>query len=406
MRMKDNLAGWRMVMIGFLAQNCAMCLLGGSYATALGAIQQELNISRALASSAVAITFLAIGLCSPFVGALINRFALRDITTAGAALGAVGFAMASYTTDYRVFLGAFAFLVGPGCCLLGVLPTTTLVTRWFEKDRGKALAIANAPFFILIAPPIAALLVEKGGRSLLLLVLALVFASIVPALRRIADWPPDADGGRDGRIKEAGALSAQSILSTGQILKDGRIWMLSVAAGILTGAGTSFATHIVSIGTGRGIDLSLAATLLSAFGGGTLIGAAIFGWLIDRIGAFYSMMINAGCQAALWLSLYYLTDFGPIMAASAMLGMCSGTVVALHSSGIYALVGNASFSKAMGISYFLKVPFLFSIAPLSGHLFDIFGDYGAATLTSSALLAISAILIIFAALGQSQRARV
>jgi MFS family permease len=393
-RIKPSFAGWRMVTIAHLAQNFAVGMTTGAYGTALPSLRAELGASRALASSAIGLMLLSMGLLAPVVGSLLRRFSIRQSMSAGAILNAIGYFVLGVAGSFPVILCTFAFLIGPGACLLGLLPASTLASRWFIRDRGKALGIVNMPLFLLIIPPLAARLVIHGGPHLLFITMSITHLSFLLVIRVIVERPADigqvARGSTESRdVAESQVTSAIRLID---LTKDFRFWLISLGVGILTGASTVFVTHAVLLAGGKGFDLANASMLLSAFGAGSLVGSVGFGWLSDRIGPFAALILNATIQIVLWSGLAVCDSLPLLLACSAAIGACLGAGVALHAAGINVLYGSMNFSRAMGLSYFVKIPFLLVPAPLVGYLVDRSGGYYASMVLIVASLACAALI--------------
>jgi len=389
--------------VAFLAYNAGMGLTGGSFGTVMPKLQSELGASRGEVSTAYGLMLLVVGILAPLVGNVLTKVSLRLVMPAGSALAGLGFLWLAYAETLTQVLVAFATLVGSGACLMGVIAAPTLVSRWFERSRGKALGIAMMPLAILIAPPITAFLVEAGGSHLVFLSLAGLFACLVPVLALLVVNRPEDAGQRslryDAEAGETEALGGEAVMSTGEILGDVRFWLLSVCIGILTAAGVAFVSNGAGMAMERGLDLTTAATVVSAYGFGAVIGALGFGWLIDRIGPFQSLTVCLAVQVLVWLSFYAVSSVPLMLAAGAAMGTAGGSTVALHSAVTTSLFGSASFSRAMGYSYFFKIPFLVGAAPLAGYLFDESGGYASTLIAFVAGLVVAtamSVLLIFA----------
>lgn len=134
--------GW-MVLAGVFG---VMMITSGMVFYALGAFLDafvdEQGFSTGLAGAGVGIFLLASGLCGYYTGQLVNRFDARWVITAGTAVSTVGMALlAQVRSGWQMFVVMTIFGIGFGLC--GLVPTTTLVTRWFERGRSVAMAIAS-----------------------------------------------------------------------------------------------------------------------------------------------------------------------------------------------------------------------------------------------------------------------
>lgn len=383
----------RMVVIGFLCLNCGIVMAPAAFGSVLADFQQEFHASRAMASAPISIMLLTLGLFSPIVGNLLHHISIRRAMMIGAGLNAAGFAIASSATHlYQVYL-AFGLLIGPGSCLMGPVTVSTLISRWFVAGRGKALSIANMPLFMLSIPPVAALLSAHGGRTLLFTTMAAVYLALIPLLSLIQDHPSQHE--RDGVQIESD--KAGRSLSNRELFGDPRFWLIGMGLGMITGSGTAFVTHAVPLAVQHGIQLTAASSIISAFGIGTLAGALLFGWLIDRIGSLFALAINAALQAALWGILVSVHSLPGLLIVACLFGCGQGSAVALQGATLSDIFGSASFSRAMGSSYFLKMPFIFGWTLLLGHSHDLFSTYRPGLLTTSALVAATCLTFLWMA---------
>ncbi|WP_236697392.1 MFS transporter [Sphingomonas sp. Leaf357] len=368
--------GWRMVGLAFLTYNLGLTVVINAFGPALPVLQRELGLSRAAASLPFGVLLLAMGVMAPFVGNLTQRFKLRTLMMTGSACHALGFALLAFATTLPQVLLLFAVMIGAGCCLMAIISAPTLISRWFERDRGKALGFGLVQVFGIAAAPLAAWLVSQGGRQLLFLCLAGLFAAMIPVMRFAIEFPEDV-GQQPRRDAEQPvvAVAVQPLLGNRAIFTDPAFWLISLAIGIVSAAGTAFTAHGPAMAAANGISPTLASTMLSGAGIGALFGALLYGWLIDRIGPFHALVLVLLQAAATWFLFSLVTSPGPMILVSVLLGAAMGPAITLHSACINERYGAASFSRVIGYSYFTKIPFMFGSAPLAGKLFDMSGSY-------------------------------
>ncbi len=77
--------GWRMVALGFLAQNLAIGLTFGSFGVLIKPVATDLGASRAAASLGIAIILLLMGFAGPVLGTALTRYPINRIMMIGAA---------------------------------------------------------------------------------------------------------------------------------------------------------------------------------------------------------------------------------------------------------------------------------------------------------------------------------
>lgn len=117
---------------------------------------------------------------------------------------------------------------------------------------------------------------------------------------------------------------------------------------------TTYVMVVVDFAVDRGIDISVAVTLLSAFAGADLCGRLGSGWISDKglvkrknVARTSIMLIGL-----MLISLPHLTSFTSIFAASLLLGLFSGSIMILFSILLVEYVGIEKMPVALGTSTF------------------------------------------------------
>lgn len=390
-------ARWRMVALAFLAQNTAIGMSFGAYGTLVDALEREFSTSRALAASGLSVMTLTMSLLSPLVGWLMRRWSLRTIMIAGALLAAAGYAVLAFVTNIYLLLSTYALLIGPGVCLLGVIPSSALVANWFGERRGRALGFVNMPFFVFVFPFISAAVLASFSLRGVFLLLAAVLLALAPCLLLVVDHPGD-EGSAAHADTQAVQLKAGVVpLSSWQLLRTPAFLALTLGVGFLMAAGMTMVTHVVALALDRGLDLASASLLLAIFGVSGAVGALAFGWLADRIGPGLALATSAFVQLPGWLILFLGTsDLPALTGIAAVIGLCCGATTGLMGTAIGAWFDLASFGQVMGLIYAFLVPFLFGAAPFAGYLFDVTGDYRAAlALHALTLVGVGLMFLVF-----------
>jgi MFS family permease len=397
--------GWRMVALAFVAYNTGLTVVVNSFGPALLVLERELNVSRARVSLAFGLLMLSMGLLSPVVGHLIRRFKLRTLMMTGAGVNALGFLLLAFAGSLNQVLLIYGLLIGAGVCLMALISAPTLISRWFEQDRGKAFGFGLVQVFALVAAPCAALLVARGGRSLLFFALAGLFAVLIPVMGLVIDRPEDVGQmSRRAQTLQTAATHGAPLKTSREIFADRRFWLLCLVIGIYSSGGVALSSHGTAMAVAKGASITLASTVLSASGAGALIGAIVFGWLIDRIGPFVSLIAALIFTAIVWLIFAQLSTLPLMVTVALLMGAGMGPAITLHSACINELFGAANFGRVMGYSYFIKIPFLFGPAPLAGRLYDLSHGYGSTYVVFIAAMVVAALLAVILCLDRHPRA--
>jgi predicted MFS family arabinose efflux permease len=194
-------------------------------------------------------------------------------------------------------------------------------------------------------------------------------------------------------VPVAQPASTERLLSTRELLSSPPFWLLSLAIGVMAGSGTAFVVHIVPFGMERDMTLQSASGLLSTYAGAGIIGTLLFGTIADRIGPPSALVLTTFCQALLWWGLLHVTG-APLYLLAGLLGICVVPLTTLHGAALSELVGPANISRAMGVSYAIKLPFIFTFAPFVSFLFDRAGGYRVPFLVTSATLVVACLFFL------------
>jgi cyanate permease len=386
-------SGGKVVLACFLAQNVAMGFALGSFGPLLASTQQHFGVTRAVATTGMSLMMLAVGGLSPFIGGLLQRVSVSKAMVGGALLSAVGYWGLALLSSFNLALIMFS-LIGVGVCVMGILGPLTLINRWFATDRAKVLSVVNLPIALFVTPYLVAALLPNYGRLAILGGIGAVFLLLILPLALIVDDPARIGQAPHGAGWNSGsAIGMDGPRSMRQILMSAPFWLLSLAMGATAGAAIAFVVHIVPFGIEQHMSLQTASGLLSLYSAAGIGGTLLFGWIADRIGPPSALVLTTFFQALLWWGLLHVT--GPLLfMIAALLGVCVVPITTLHGAALSQLVGPASISRAMGISYAIKLPFIFTFAPFVGHLFDLSGGYRLPFLFTTGILAVSCLFFV------------
>lgn len=373
---------WDQVGIAALAQNVATGLTFGSFGTMILAIESDYGGSRSQSSLALSLAVVTLSLTGMLVGRVLDRLNLRALMIAGALLCATGFAAAALVRTPSALLIVYTLLVGPGTAMLGVLPSMTLATRWVpETMRGRALGFVNMPVMVMIVPLVIAPVLASHGPRTVYGLLMLVDLAIVPLLFLVRNGEADAP------------LSAHASTSTRAILRRPTFWALTLAIGLVTGAGTMKLAHFIPLLVDQGRTFAEANMLLALSGGTGLIGSLAFGWLADRIGGPRALALNAAVQAIVWM-IFLAPVTLPILTLDAIIvGACGGGVQGAFGVAVATLFGARAFGRAFSLFQLSTLPFLFGLTPLASVLFERSGSYDLPMAITIACLALSSLVL-------------
>ena len=135
--------GWHIVGVGFI------CYLGSSFALSstlsifLKPLTTEFGISRGVFSFIRSGEVMLSSVIAALVGPLIDRDGARWLIVTGALVGGTGFILLSQIQEFWQFMVIRWLPVTVGDTLISYMVVNVMISRWFIRKRGRAIAIAN-----------------------------------------------------------------------------------------------------------------------------------------------------------------------------------------------------------------------------------------------------------------------
>jgi MFS family permease len=409
---KESFYGWKLVaalwILDFL--NMGFPLYGGAVINTY--MLKEIPMSRSTFGLGFTLLNLFVALPSVMVAAAIVRWGIRSSFAMGSAVilvGAAWLALAA-TRPWHYLLG-FGILIGTGISFGTIVPVATAVTRWFQRYRGRAMAVAFSAsgFAGFFGSPLTnKVLTANGGdwRQAWEIVIGVMAVSAMVAYLFVKERPEElgqeVDGGagarsadRPSRIK---ALVTSYPWTPKQAFATPAYWMI-----VLGGIGCQFpffffTAHWLLHLRGAGISAADAAWAMGLFTMGAVGGRLIGGLLMDRLAARYAFMLGLCCYFAgsvlalrvhphaMWIAytaaIFYGTGFG-------------WTFVCLNTMTGH-FYGPAAFPKVNGLTLLLTGFFCSPAGVVGGKLFDVYGNYRPAFTINMAIAAVAIVGLLFA----------
>lgn len=175
--------GWRIVAAILFILTFSSGLGFYNHAIYLNALATQPAFDVQSASFAVSIFFLSGGISGLFIAKMVHEYDVRVCITVGAVIAWLALSvLALVTTLWQLFV-VYTFL-GIGYAASGLIPATTLVTRWFEQKRARALSIASTGLSLggVVLTPLCVLIVDTFGFAVASPIIgAMYLLGVVPA---------------------------------------------------------------------------------------------------------------------------------------------------------------------------------------------------------------------------------
>jgi len=139
--------------------------MGETYAIFLLPLSESFGWNRANVTSIFAIYMVAFGFGSLLSGLLYDRFGPRFNYTIGLALLAACYGFAGSLNSLVSFYFVIGVCGGIGAAMVGIVPTQSLISRWFDKRRGTVLSVAYSGqgLGVMLLAPAAQLAIQRFG---------------------------------------------------------------------------------------------------------------------------------------------------------------------------------------------------------------------------------------------------
>jgi sugar phosphate permease len=275
--------------------------------------------SRATVTSGNAMAKIIIGPIFGFLaGWIIDKFGPRRLMLAGIVMGGIALiGLSMMTSLWQLYLFYMFNALGYMCG--GPLPNQVLISRWFDKSRGKAMGIAYLGIGVggMLVPQVARWLNLSFGWHDALMILGFIMIAIAFPMAWFVKENPE--GGSSSVKKE------EPKIPFGHILKSWPFYLLVIGSMCSIGAVAGTSQNLKLFFS---IDLKYsqeqAANVLSIVLGASIIGRLLMGWLADRMQKKYVMILIYSLVAISIPLLYFAATPGVIYVFAFIFGVALG----------------------------------------------------------------------------------
>jgi MFS family permease len=392
--------------LNVLALCFALAVLGRglseSFTVFLKPISENFGWDRAEVVSVYSLSWLMSGLTAPLVGRLFDRSGPRTVYALGLVLLGGAFLAASRAQSLWQFQLSIGLCVGLGAALVGNVPNSILLGRWFGPRLPTAMAVVYSAMGggVLVLLPTSQLLIDRiGWRDSYQLFGAIVLCLVVPLL--LLPWRMLA-GGSPNVMQKAQIDLEDSGWTLASAMRHHAFWAL-FSTFFFTAVGMyAISAQIVAFLIDSGFHPLQAATAwgfsgvvltFGMIGVSTLDGligrrpSVLFSYAVSIIGIFFLWLLQ--WYPNYWLLTAFVICFGsmigsrgPLITATALkffrgkrvgtifgtisigsglgsaFGSWSGGLIHDYTHGYNALIVFALINVVLGMLPFLVVPAL------------------------------------------------
>lgn len=350
-----------------------------TYVVFLLPLEHDLGWTRSQTTSVYSIYLLVTGLSSPIVGMLFDRWGPRALYTCGMASLAGAYLLAPQVQTLWQFYATIGAMTGIAAASLGMVPSSSLISRWFRERLGTAISAAFAGLgmgALLIVPGVQYLLQTHDWResyqimgSVLLVLVPLVF--FLP-WKRYAEGRPDYLQLKKSSAAPERDWTIRAAMGTRPFW--GLVWVFFFTAmGMFT-----IMVQTVAYLVEQGFSPIVAATAFGFSSMLSVVGVVGTGAIADRIGPRRIVSLTFVGSIAGVFVLLLMTWFpvqGLLVAFVLTFGICQGARGPIVSSISTRLFAGSHVAGIYGLIYASNAVGAGLGSLMAGLLHDFTGSY-------------------------------
>lgn len=379
--------GWYVVAAVFIIHTVSCGLIFYNLSIFLKAFVAEGGFSVSAASNATAIFFVSSGITGLAVGWLLDRYDPRWVVTAGALISASVLASAGHVTSLWQLYG-FYVLFGVGNAAVAVIPGMTIVARWFNRQRSKAIAYASTGLSLggIIFTPLSAGLIERYGLMDAAYWLGLILVlGVVPVALVILRASPEAIGqspdGDPPRRSADGTLLPPDGVSFEQAMRS-RFFVLCTSAFVFSMmAQVGSLAHQFRLVSTRTGDDHVAALAVSVMAAASIAGRLVGGFLLSHVASKTYLYAIFVLQALSFLLFAFVDGIVGLFIASVIFGTTVGNMQMMQPLIVAEAFGLKAYARILSMSQMITTCANAAGPALLGFLYVLADGYQLAYLT-------------------------
>ncbi|MQG84748.1 MAG: MFS transporter [SAR202 cluster bacterium] len=389
--------GWYIALSGTITSFISLAVLQIGHGAFINDIYEELSWSMTAISTGFSIRVFGAGILSPLGGYLIDKFGPRITCITGTTLTFIGLILFSIMTQLWVFYLS-SIIIAVGMSIGSHNAITASIMHWFDKKRGFAYsfsATGRALGYIGIVP-ITILLSNYGWRDTSLYASYFFFIVSLPASFVIKP-NPDLENKLQINTKDEKRISDNEYGIT-DALKTPAFWFLAFAQLIYSFGNQMNLVHQQPALKSIGYSLSAVALIVTIFGGIQVFGRLGSGWIGDRIGRSFLLMISFLLMGVGWIGLLFATPEVIFFITLYLLFYTAGQSAhtATDQTVVADFFGITRFATIKGSMQLIALVGGITGPIMAGRIYDIYGSYDIAFIILCPVVSLGTLCVFMA----------
>ena len=352
---------------------------GDSYVVFLLPLERDLGWTRSEMTSVYSIYLLVTGLSSPIVGMLFDRWGPRALYTCGMASLAGAYLIAPHVQTLWQFYATVGAMTGIAAASLGMVPSSSLISRWFREHLSTAISTAFAGLglgALFIVPGVQFLLQTHSWRESYQ-IMGMILVALVPLVFALP-WQRYAGGHPEYLQLKKSSIAPERDWTLREAMRTqpfwGLVWIFFFTAmGMFT-----IMVQTVAYLVEQGFSPIVAATAFGFSSMLSVVGVIGTGAIADRMGPrrIVSLtFLGSITGVSILLLMTWFPVQGLLAAFVITFGLCQGARGPIVSSISTRLFAGSHVASIYGLIYATNAVGAGLGALMAGLLHDMTGSY-------------------------------
>ena len=397
--------GWLIVFSCFMIMSLYLCIVMNCPGLFLISVTEEFGISRSQYTLNTTVISVAMMIVAMNAGRIYSKFSVKKVMMVSSIILPIAYFFFSKATSIYMFY-AISAVVGLCLGLCGMVPMSTLITRWFNEKKGLATGLAftgSGLGGMILQPIIGQLIANTGWRNTYAILAVIMFVLVVPCTVFILKDDP-ADKGLEpyGGAKKADETVAVAVEEDGMTLGEARkkayFWMFLPLVTLSSAAACSMVQNVSPYVTDLGFDPTVAASL-SALSLGVLAACKVLlGQIFDKKGSLFTTVMSLTCLVAAAACYASAVNTAFLYAGIFISGLGIAYTTVGYPINTQTMFGKKDYSAIYGnVASFSSIGTALG-SPITSLIYDATGSYRMAWAMWAAVNAVA--IFVFIALNK------